>query len=351
MSAISRIAILCLTIALLPGCSLLGHQPGSEAFAPKGFTPPALQAGANELRFPSHGIGVAAIVHVPRGDMPSGGWPAIVVSPPDAGVKEQTAGLYAKKLNRLGFVTVAFDPRGFGESGGLHRGLLDQFGMAEDVMSAVSMMRQLPMVNREQVFAMGIASGSVTAVMATAFDSRIKAVAMVTPHLTDGDELLERAGSVQRLRKYILPQAAGARDRYFKTGQFVTLNMVPETAEELAASKDTRPLMQQAAEYYLNGGPGDVPNWSNDISAYSLYPVMASSLWHYPQYFDTVPVFIAYGGAASTAWYATDFYDKINGPKEILKIDGARHFDLYWKPQHVDPTVKAVAAFIAKQIN
>ena len=226
--------------------------------------------------------------------------------------------------------------------------MLDQYGIAEDIMSGVSFLRTLDAVDNEQVFALGIASGSGCAVMAGAFDTRIRGIAMITPHLTDGDEVLERLGGVANTRRTMMARAANGRDHFFRTGEDTYFRLVPETPEEIAEVSASRPLLLQGVEYYLNGGPGDHPNWENRVSVLSMYSILGSSLWHYPQYFDTMPVFLAYGGASSTAWYATRFHDEIRGPKEILEIEGAKHFDLYWKPEHVDPAVEGAVDFFRR---
>jgi hypothetical protein len=56
-------------------------------------------------------------LRVPSDD-PGHGWPAVVLTGPFTGVKEQVTGSYAELLRARGFVTLAFDHRGFGESGG-----------------------------------------------------------------------------------------------------------------------------------------------------------------------------------------------------------------------------------------
>jgi predicted alpha/beta hydrolase len=44
--------------------------------------------------------------------------PGVVLTGPFTGVKEQVTGTYASLLAEAGFATLAFDHRGFGESGG-----------------------------------------------------------------------------------------------------------------------------------------------------------------------------------------------------------------------------------------
>ena len=64
-------------------------------------------------------------------------WPAIVLTGPFTGVKEQVTGSYAELLAAAGFATLAFDHRGFGESGG-RRQHEDSQGKLADLRAAVS---------------------------------------------------------------------------------------------------------------------------------------------------------------------------------------------------------------------
>lgn len=54
-------------------------------------------------------ISLSAVLYFPPAFDESRKYPAIVVSHPGGGVKEQTAGSYAEKLAEKGFVTVAYD--------------------------------------------------------------------------------------------------------------------------------------------------------------------------------------------------------------------------------------------------
>lgn len=83
--------------------------------------PPAVvqfSAGRNRVSYRSEGSLIAADLYLPPDFDPGRQYPAIVIARPATGVKEQTAGLYAEKLSRKGFATLAFDARGFGESEG-----------------------------------------------------------------------------------------------------------------------------------------------------------------------------------------------------------------------------------------
>jgi uncharacterized protein len=73
-------------------------------------------------------ITIAAVINFPEGFDEGKKHPAVVVAHPGGGVKEQTAGLYARKLAEHGLVTIAFDASYQGESTGEPRQLENPYG-------------------------------------------------------------------------------------------------------------------------------------------------------------------------------------------------------------------------------
>jgi len=82
-------------------------------------------------------ITISAVINLPQGFEESKKYPAIVVAHPGGGVKEQTAGLYARKLAEEGFVTIAFDASYQGESTGEPRQLENPYIRTEDISTVI----------------------------------------------------------------------------------------------------------------------------------------------------------------------------------------------------------------------
>ncbi|WP_081438995.1 alpha/beta hydrolase [Pseudofrankia asymbiotica] len=100
----------------------------------------------------------------------------VVLTGPFTGVKEQVVGRYADRLAAAGFATLAFDHRGFGESGG-RRGHEDSQGKLADLRAAVDLLAARPEIDEERLAVVGVCLGGGYAVRAAATDPRLRAVA------------------------------------------------------------------------------------------------------------------------------------------------------------------------------
>ena len=82
-------------------------------------------------------ITIAAIINFPENFDKDHKYPAIVVTHPGGGVKEQTAGLYAEKMAKQGFVTIVSDASYQGESTGEPRQLENPYIRTEDASGEI----------------------------------------------------------------------------------------------------------------------------------------------------------------------------------------------------------------------
>ena len=126
-----------------------------------------------------YGITLAADLYAPK-TIFGGKLPAIAVSGPFGAVKEQSSGLYAQTLAERGFLTIAFDPSYYGESGGTPRYLTSPKISTEDFSAAVDYLTSRADVNPERIGILGICGWGGFALNAAANDPRIKATVTST---------------------------------------------------------------------------------------------------------------------------------------------------------------------------
>lgn len=101
-----------------------------------------------------YGITLAADLYKPRNAR--GHLAAIAVSGPYGAVKEQVSGRYAQTLAEYGFLTLAFDPSFYGESGGEPRYLTSPEISTEDFSAAVDYLLTREDVDAERIGILGI---------------------------------------------------------------------------------------------------------------------------------------------------------------------------------------------------
>ena len=208
-----------------------------------------LKTGKNTVTYQSDGLKLTANLFIPEDYKSGEKRPAIVVTRPGSGVKEQTAGTYGEELSKHGFVTLVFDARGYGDSEG-HKAVENPFNICEDTKNSVSYIRTLECVDLDSVFNIGICMGAGYASYATALDSRVKAVGMISPYLNAAQQNIDAAGGASMVRNTLLQMTSNARQKYFETGEDTIMQPVPKNQEE-AGQPGVLPIQHGMMTYYL----------------------------------------------------------------------------------------------------
>lgn len=103
----------------------------------------------------SDGLKINALLTVPKGEMPDGGWPAIVFVhgyiPPSLYETTKKYEAYIDALANAGFVIFKIDLRGHGDSEGSASGSYYSSGYVIDTLSAHSALASFPSVNPERI--------------------------------------------------------------------------------------------------------------------------------------------------------------------------------------------------------
>lgn len=211
-----QMKILKTTTAATLAASLISASPVQSAEIEK----VTYQHGAYDsqrVQLESHGVKIVGLLYTPH--IATAPYPAIVILGPFGAIKEQSPMEYATRLVRDGFVTLIFDPRYSGESGGEPRRLESPKAKIEDVRAALNFLQTLPQVDTNKLAALGICQGSSEMIAATAIDSRIKVLATVSgqyiyPQNIDG---FFSGGGLTREQRIARGKAAQAK--FDATGQ------------------------------------------------------------------------------------------------------------------------------------
>jgi fermentation-respiration switch protein FrsA (DUF1100 family) len=311
--------------------------------------PGGADAGAPPVavRFASAGIPIAGHLYLP--DRPGAGpLPAVVVGHPGAGVKEQTAGTYARRMAARGFAALAFDAAYQGESGGSPRGLEDPAQRVEDFKAAVSYLGTLDAVDGGRIGLLGICASGGYALSAAGGDLRVRAVAAVSTAEPARQFRFGADGAQDpAVFRGLLEAAAAARDAVARGEDPGAMPVFPDTVEQARALAGQHGV--DGFEYYCT------PRGRHERSARtfaweSVDRMTLHDAFHAVPLIGPRPLLQIVGERAVTAWMAVEAHRRATGPKELHWIEGARHVDLYDRPQYVDAAVDRLAGFFAEHL-
>lgn len=139
-----------------------GNYPGSEVTIVK-----ELDRGYNYRRYYayylSEGLKIYALLTIPNGEMPKGGFPAIVFNhgyiPPNVYKTTERYIAYVDELAKAGYIVFRIDYRGHDASEGEATGAYGSPGYQIDVLNAVASIKQLPEVNPDKIGMWGHSMG------------------------------------------------------------------------------------------------------------------------------------------------------------------------------------------------
>lgn len=120
----------------------------------------------------SSGVRCSALLWRPETTNPA---PAIVLCHGFRGIKEWALPDFAELFVKAGFVALAIDYRGFGESDG-ERGRLVPREQVSDIRAAMSWLENQPFVDADQLLLYGTSFGGANVIQAAADDARVRAV-------------------------------------------------------------------------------------------------------------------------------------------------------------------------------
>jgi fermentation-respiration switch protein FrsA (DUF1100 family) len=132
------------------------------------------------ISFFSEGIEVAGVLYEPE-PKGRGPLPGVVLCHGFTGIKEMIMPDIGQRFADAGILSLAFDYRHFGESGGKPRNHLLPLAQVRDIQNAITYMENLETVDAARIGLWGASFGGANVIYAGGIDRRAKAIVAVNP--------------------------------------------------------------------------------------------------------------------------------------------------------------------------
>lgn len=294
-----------------------------------------------KITFESDGLLLVGNLYKPFDYRDGETYPAILVGGSWTTVKEQMGGLYAEAFARQGFITLAIDPRYFGESEGEPRFWENQETKIADYKNAITYMESIECVDTANIFLTAVCASAGHMANVIAESNNIKAFATIAAWLHDAESVKPLYGGAEGVKTRI-KNAKEAKKKFAETGEVEYISTVSKTDKNAAMAGDF--------PYYLDPKRGAIPEWSAD-----KFAVMSWEGW---LTFDPIPVakkieiptLMVHSEDAALPDNAKKFFQDISSEDKLLYWTEGTQFDFYDQPKQVAESVAAVIVFFKTHI-
>lgn len=180
-------------------------------------------------------------------------YPTIICAHPIGSCKEQTAGnVYAEALAKAGYLTIAFDARYQGESGGEPRRLENPADRVADFSIVIDYLITQDFVDENRIGVLGVCGGGGYAVAASMIERRIKTTVTV---VAGNYGQLFREGFANFDPIGVLEQMAAQRSAEVRGAALNVPELLPQDVETAKTVSNNDNDVVQATDYYRNRIP------------------------------------------------------------------------------------------------
>ena len=268
----------------------------------------------NNAIFYSEGSKIAAHLYLPNAFDAAKKYPSVVLCHGFAGIKEALVPPYAEGFAKNGFIVLAFDYRGFGESEG-EPGSLIPDNQVTDIRNAITYISSLANVDQAKIGLWGSSFGGANAVEAAALDGRVRAVvAQLT--FADGERVVTGGLKPEEKAKLLATlQKVWSRAVTSNKNMMMSLDQILTDADSKAF------FAKITAEY-----PKTNVKIPFQFVRYSMEykPEKYAKLLKCPLFVLGAEKDIVNPPAESKA-----LYDAANEPKKLYMVKGATHYEVY----------------------
>lgn len=297
-----------------------------------------------QVSFESDGQTLAGDLYLPDSYQPGIPLPAVVVTGSWTSVKEQMPGGYAAEMARRGYVALAFDFRGWGQSVeqvarrvGLGRFVENPTEKTKDILAAAEFLATRPEVDSDKIAVLGICASAGYATDAAAQSPTIKSAAVVAPWYHDADIVAEVYGEHVAP---LLEASKAAQAKYEASGEETIV---------VAASVDDATAVMQGETYYTDPKRGLIPEYDNKFNVMSWQPWLEYDAIQTADKLDK-PMLVIHSEAAAIPQGAKKFLANASDKTQAIWLDGVTQFDFYDMPKVMAEASDAVAAHFASTL-
>ncbi len=306
-----------------------------------------MEREARNISFKSQGDNLAGILFLPEGFDETKTYPTIIFSGSGLQVKEQLGITYGEKMAEKGFVFLAYDVNGFGDSEGEPRNYETPAVKMESIRDAISYLRTLSFVDKSKLYGLGAcASGASYLALVAVTDKRLAAIATISGVPDNKANYFENLTKEQITP--LFQMANEARQRRYETGEFDYYD---------AFGLESFPKEDEGYKFYMTEEylKRPCPNYSHKSPQMFMETEPMTSAMDYAPYLYTPYLGIAGNripeGQSPThnAYVLTKkFYEKVNDQKELFIVDGASHIDMYHVDEYIEQAANKMTEFFWK---
>ncbi|HEY2205572.1 MAG TPA: alpha/beta hydrolase [Pseudonocardia sp.] len=297
-----------------------------------------------DLEMTSHGVRVAAWHYRAGSDDLRGdaGRPCVVLAHGFGATRDTGLAGFAERFAAAGLDAVVFDYRGFGDSDGSPRQVVDVAGQLDDYRAAIDAARRLPDVDPDRVAVWGVSFAGGHVFVLAAGDPRLAAAVALTP-ATDGRaavlEALRRDGIGTSLRATALALRDAVAAVRGREPVLAPLAGEPGTVAALTAPGAYR-------EYTSMAGP----SWRNEVAARAF--LRLATVRPGRRAADvTCPLLVQIADLDRTAPPASATAAAARAPRAEVRHYPCDHFDVYpGQPWHEAAAAHQVA-FLTRHLS
>jgi dienelactone hydrolase len=282
------------------------------------------------IQFFSDGSKIDADLYLP--DEPEGGrrYPAIVSCSGYQGLKDIHPARFGRTFAPEGYVCLAFDYRGFGDSEG-ERGRLVPQEQVEDVRSAISFLETVPEVDPQRIFLIGWALGGGVAIATAADDTRVRAVVAINP-IGDGER--------------------STRSMHDEGSWTELLEMIAEDRKRRALGEESKPVhpfrvvrLDEITRGYVDEELYKVEGFGSQVTLESADFLLRFRPETVVDRIAPRPLLLVHGveNRLHLPEESEILYEQAEDPKELVLLDESGHTE-YMFDEH--PTFRRIAALI-----